>query len=122
MASYEYDSLTHWQSKEHPIRLFARGRSRCCNRLLAVVQYSEGGYVKRMCVAPSCDETYPLSHAEFPTLNLQVTCKRCGDPMASDVVIYSNFGFRCNSCGASFRFADVLPDHPRLSRQLQGLT
>lgn len=85
----------------------------CGHESARLIRWSDGGFVKWECSV--CDYSWELSDHEFQDLDHVEYCTKCRKPMLKETLAYSNYGYRCDTCGHSVLLGDLLPLARRLS-------
>lgn len=110
------DSAHVVPSRDFPLLIRGNRTSYCCGAPMFFVQSMDGGYVTLNCFF--CNKPNSVSFAEFLAIDLTLACMSCTKPMIRARLEHDgrNYGFECNACGISKRFAEVLPHYKDLER------
>lgn len=87
-------------------RIIKHPSFKCCGEPTFLVRTSKGGFVKHICIV--CKKTFRLNERDFEKLEYDVFCPGCNNVMEKAKIIYSNYGFYCEQCGASVALSEFL--------------
>ena len=108
MESYPSSDNVRESWKTIPLRIPSGFFCDKCEVPTLLVQSQAGGLVTHNC--PQCKGFNTITKEVFKDeLDVYLSCPKCRERMAPDILSYGNYGYVCIPCDLSIKLADVLP-------------
>ncbi len=112
---FETESDAMAPSRRSPLLIWGPEDSWCCRARTLFVRSKPGGFVSLDCFKCGGFVSY-VSLETFRKLDVTIACGQCAKPMLRVQFSDRNYGFVCDSCERSKKFADVLPYYKEIQR------